>query len=252
MNQENNSPDASPGTPGDTGTDRATSPSPEKLIVPFEDPSQYFFTGFFQTVKLVLFQPTHFFRNYKLDGSIVKPLVFGLILGWAAAIIRFVCSRFVGSMFNKISERLPQIEGFDWEKMQQWSLAQGTLKTILQILLAPMIIALALFVATGFYHLFLMFVRGNRKKYEATFNVAAYGLATQVAEIIPFCGSIIAWVYGIVLTIIGLTEAHETDSWKAVFAVLVPVILCCFCFLILMVWGGTGFLLPILEKIPWD
>ena len=46
-------------------------------------------------------------------------------------------------------------------------------------------------------------------------------------QIIPFCGGFIAGIYTLVLDCMGLARAHETDTWRAVVAVLLPALLCC-------------------------
>jgi hypothetical protein len=120
----------------------------------------------------------------------------------------------------------------------------------LGIIMAPFFILFFLFIFAGIYHLFLMIVKGANKNFETTFNVVAYGMAAQIAEIIPFLGTVIAWGYGIVLSIIGLTEAHETDGWKAVFAVFAPIIFCLFCcWLFMLILGGAGGLAPLLKQL---
>ena len=109
--------------------------------------------------------------------------------------------------------------------------------------MAPVVVAIVLFVSAGIYHLVLMVVKGTNKGFEATLNVVAYSNVSGLAAVIPFVGGLIGWIYGIVLVVIGLTEAHKTDSWRAAIAVLTPLILCCLCcMLFVFVLGGLGFL----------
>ena len=233
MNQDDKMQASSP--PEETG------PEPEQLIVPFEDPSKEFFTGLFETIKLILLQPTHFFKNYKLDGSIGKPLLFAVMLGWTTTIISIIWGTVISeSIFSVFRDHMPDIEGFDWE---QFGPGTSSLDAILGIILAPIAIAIGMFIFSGIYHLFLLMVKGANKNFKTKFNVVAYGMVSHIAEIFPFCGGIISWIYGIILAIIGLTEAHKTESWKAVFAVFGPILLCCICCLLfILVLGGTGFL----------
>ncbi len=214
---------------------------PPKLTVPFEDPSKEFFSGLFETIRLVLFQPTHFFKNYKMDGSVGKPLLFAVMIGWTAAIISAMWGTIVNqSIFRYIQEHMPELEGVDWERL---GTGGGSMDFIFTLILAPIFIVFGLFIIAGIYHLFLTLAKGANKSFETTFNVVAYGMVTRIAEFIPICGSLIAAIYGLVLAIIGLTEAHKTDSGKAAFAVLAPVVLCCFCILmIIMMVGATGFM----------
>jgi hypothetical protein len=241
-------------TPEDQGTNGTTR---EKAPVPFEDPSKDFFSGLFETMKLVLFQPGNFFRNYKLDGPIGKPLLFALLIGWFSSAVAMVWGLFISESifqsFGRFRELFPEIEGVDWDQLEQLSAREGTFDFILGVVLAPVLILLVMFIVAGIYHLFLMVIKGANRNFETTFNVVAYGSAAHIFEIIPFCGNLISWVYGIVLAVIGLTEAHETDSWKAVFAVFAPMVLCCFCcIMFLFALGGTASLVPILEKVPWN
>jgi hypothetical protein len=48
-------------------------------------------------------------------------------------------------------------------------------------------------------------------------------------------------IWGLVLSIIGLTQAHRTDAWRSVLAVLLPGVLCvCTCvFLFMMLMGAA-------------
>ena len=48
----------------------------------------------------------------------------------------------------------------------------------------------------------------------------------------------IAVVWNIVLECIGLARAHETDTGKAVMAVLLPIIVCCGGAMLLAILGG--------------
>lgn len=214
---------------------------PPKLTVPFEDPTKEFFTGLFETMRLVLFQPTHFFRNYKLDGAIGRPLLFAVMIGWTAATVSAMWGTLTNkSIFAYLQEHMPDLEGIDWERI---AAGGGSMDFVFTLILAPVFIVMGLFIIAGIYHLFLMIAKGTNKNFETTFNVVAYGMVTRLAEFIPFCGSLIAWIYGLVLAIIGLTEAHKTDSGKAAFAVLAPLVLCCFCIIIIfMIVGASGFL----------
>ena len=67
-----------------------------------------------------------------------------------------------------------------------------------------------------------MMVKGAKPGFEATFRVVAYGYSANIFMVIPFCGGILPLVWAVVLSIIGLREAHETTGGKAAFAVFLP------------------------------
>ena len=174
-----------------------------------------------------------------MDGPIGRPLLFAVMIGWTTAIISAIWGSIINkSIFAYIQEHMPEIEGVDWEKFAAGS---GSGDFIWTLILAPIFILFGIFIIAGIYHLFLMIIKGANKNFETTFNVVSYGMTARIAEVIPFCGNVIAWIFGMVLAIIGLAEAHKTDNGKAAFAVLVPVLLCCLCiFILFMMIGASG------------
>lgn len=217
---------------------------PVLLTVPFEDESKDFMTGLLETVKLVLFQPTVFFKNYKLTGSIGRPVLFAVIVGWIGSIISNLWGIVLrDSIFRFMQEHFPEIEGYEFDQVASGGGVLEGMGFLLQLIMAPVAVAIMLFVVAGIYHLMLLLVKGAGKSFETTINVVAYGAVSYLANVIPFVGGLIAMIYGYVLAVIGLTECHKTDSWKALFAVLAPLVLCCLCCLMfIFVVGGAGFL----------
>jgi len=215
----------------------------EKLVVPFEDSSQSFFSGLFATMKLVLFSPTNFFSNYKLDGSIGKSLLFAILIGWFSAAIAIIWSSiFQASIMQFMQQFIPQNQGFDINQIMGGSQIGMIVGSVFGFFIAPIAVVIGLFIFTGIYHLFLMFVKGANKGFETTFNVVAYGSATNIFKIVPLLGGTITFFYTLVVYILGLSEAHETETWKGAFAVLAPILFCCCCLLIgfLLFAAGVG------------
>ena len=78
---------------------------------------------------------------------------------------------------------------------------------------------------------------------EVTFKAAAYAITANLLNVIPFCGGVIGGIWGLVLLIIGLKQGHKTETWKAVMAPLIWVILigiCCVAAGALMTAGIMG------------
>jgi hypothetical protein len=107
------------------------------------------------------------------------------------------------------------------------------------ILLSPVFVIVLTFIISGILHLCLMIVGGARKPVETTFRVVCFSSgSTSLLSMIPFCGGMIACVWNIVLEIIGLARAHETETGKAALAVLLPIIVCCGGGILLAILGG--------------
>jgi hypothetical protein len=195
---------------------------------PWEDrASTGFFGGLFKTLKEVLFNPSGFFKNMPVTGGLADPLLYALITGMTS-LMAFYFWKIV--LLDTMQAFMPSgMKG----AAEQYVL-HGAGAAILAFIM-PLLIVVGLFISSGLLHLFLMMVKGSRAGFEATFRVVAYGYSANIFMAVPFCGSLIAGIWTLVLTIIGLKEAHETTGGKAVFAVFLPVIVCCGLFILAMV-----------------
>jgi hypothetical protein len=187
---------------------------------PWEDrEARGFFSGLFTTVKDTLFRPSEFFRKMPVTGGLTDPLLYALIIGMAGLMFSYFWQILLqGAMQDAMLPGMKAVAG------------QHMLRGIGMAVLAffsPFLVILGLFILSGVLHLFLMMVKGARYGFEATFRVAAYGSSANLFLVIPFCGGLLAGVWAIVLTIIGLREAHETTGGKAAVAVFFPVVVCC-------------------------
>ena len=73
-----------------------------------------------------------------------------------------------------------------------------------------------------------MIVGGANQSFETTFRVLAFTQgSTGVLQSIPVSGGVLAAVWAVVVNCIGLARAHETDTGRAVLAVILAVIVCC-------------------------
>jgi len=240
MNMEGNLPPEIPNSPTFEGENSEFS-NEIKLTVPFEDSGKDFFSGMFETMKLVLFSPTTFFSKYKLDGSIGKSLIFAILIGWFSTAIALVWSNlFQVSILKYMEQFIPQNQGMDFNQFMGGSQIGMLVGSIFGFFIAPIAVAIGLFIYTAIYHLFLMIVKGANKGFETTFNVVAYGSATNIFKILPIAGGWITFFYSIVVYIIGLSEAHKTEGWKGAFAVLAPIVFCCCCFLLIFLVFAAG------------
>jgi hypothetical protein len=106
------------------------------------------------------------------------------------------------------------------------------------VVIVPLVAILWIVIAAGIYHLMLLLLGGARGNFETTLRVVAYTMgATSLLQILPMCGSFLAAVWSIVVNIIGLAQAHDVSTGKAVAAVLVPILACCV--LVGLAWAAT-------------
>lgn len=185
--------------------------------------------AFVETVKLIATQPAQAFAMMREKGDLFEALLFGLIPGW------------VGAVFASLwSLAFPPF----WMTMMPGSFrdqlgaaaAASVASVVMQIVLAPVLITIVLFVGAGIQHLCLMIVgalSGSRAGFEGTFRTVCYAGVADFAQLVPFVGWLIAMVWKIVLLVIGFAAVHRTSRGKALLAILIPIIVCCGCLFLL-------------------
>lgn len=186
-------------------------------------------TAIYQTIIQVLTSPTATFSRMKQDGGFGGPLIYFLIIG---VVVTFIAGIYNG-LWNtyvpsEIFKSAPQYNspGFIW-------IAVASV-----VFFSPIYLTIAAFLGAGITHLCLMITGGANKPFESTFRAVSYVVgSTQILMLIPFCGSLLAWGWNLVGLSIALKETHQTDTWRAVIAVLLPMIVCLGCFISVILAG---------------
>jgi len=192
-----------------------------------------FVAALFETTKDVLATPAEFFRRMPVTGGIGGPLLYALILGYLGVVI----SALYDTVFRTVMGDPFAGWGRRGELERILPLLEGGSSFLFQLILGPFLILFVTFVASGIYHLVLLLLGGANRGFEATFRVVCFGQAADVLVLIPFCGSLVAVVYYVVVAIIGLAEAHGTSRGTAAAAVLLPILLACCCCLAALAAG---------------
>jgi len=91
------------------------------------------------------------------------------------------------------------------------------------LIASPFFVAFWIFFSSSLLHLCLRLVRGGNNGFEGSFRVVSYSQATQIFGIIPFVGGLIAWVWNMIIQIIGFKEIHGTSYARVIIAYLIPL-----------------------------
>jgi|GEM_PF-1349195 len=183
-------------------------------LPPWEQRETYgWLNGTYLTIKGVLLSPGRFFHRMPSRMGLTQPLLFAVALGVVASFFSWMWALSGSSLQVLVDEDFGHA-------------IHGALYGFLAFLFSPVTVALMVTIKAALIHGVLMLVGGNRLGFEASFRVAAYGEATAILALFPFCGSVVGGFWGLAVTIIGLYSIHETEPWKAVAAVLAPMILC--------------------------
>jgi hypothetical protein len=192
------------------------------------------FSAFIETLQMVLSRPADAFTAMKREGGLSEPLLYALIGGSFGFVVYSVYSlafRSLGIFANRPNP-LTHLFGVG-------------VGLLLLLILIPILILIGSFIISAIFHVCLMLVGGAKQSFETTFRVICFaGGSINPLLVIPFCGGLIVGVWKIALYCIGLARAHETDTGRAVLAVLLPLIVCCVggLFLVMMI-GGLGALM---------
>lgn len=191
-----------------------------------------FGSAFIEAVKLFVTSPAEAFAQTKRSGDYASPLIFAVLVGW----IGMAINQLWGMLFN--ASMFSMFPGEMGEQMGAMA-ATSIGAFFATLILAPVFVAIGLFIWGGLLHLCLMLVGGlgeSSSGFEGTFRVVSYMTVAQLANIIPVAGGLIALVWSIILGVIGLTDLHRTTQGKATAAMLIPIAVCCVC---AMVLGAT-------------
>jgi hypothetical protein len=210
---------AAPGAPPpQTGAISVSEPAAARSGLPWERRQERgFFNAFVETLVMVLTKPGEAFTAMRREGGLGEPLIYALIGGCAGAVVSFLFSLGLQSV------------GFFADRHNAFATMAGMgVGSAVFIVLVPFFIVIGLFIGSAVVHVCLMIVGGANQSFEATFRVLAFSQgSTGPLQMIPVCGGLIAGVWGLVVTCIGLARAHETDTGRAVFAVFLPLVVCC-------------------------
>jgi len=202
--------------------------------IPFEQEGVPFATGFLDTIKLVITHPVQAFQRVPANSEIVRPLLYAIVIGTLSAFVGWVWQTTLGDPTSRLFPRAESdMNAMELELMKYSG-------SILIVFVAPVLIAVFLFLWAAVIHLLLMLLGGANAGFLATFKVLCYGETTSLASVVPICGGFGLLVWKVVLAIIGVAQVHRTSGGKATLAVLLPIVLCCVCFIVAVVIFGAA------------
>jgi len=179
--------------------------------------SKGIFNAFIETLQMVLTRPSEAFTLMQREGGLGEPLLYAVIGGSIGGIVSFLFSLGFQSigLFGARHNALAAMTGMG-------------IGAVAFVIFLPVLIAMGLFIGAAIVHVCLMIVGGAKQTFETTFRVVAFTHgSTGPLQMIPVCGGLIAGIWALVLNCIGLARAHETETGRAVLAVLLPLIVCC-------------------------
>ena len=167
--------------------------------------------SFISTVRALVLDPVGFFRGMARRGGFVTPLIFAVICALISALLSGIINLILSPLFAG--------PGDTGE-----ALAEGVVGFVGNLIFTPIFVVIVLFIVAAITHLLVtLLVRPQNAGFEATFRVGAYIQALGLISWIPIIGPIIAFVWAVVLYVLGLREVHTTTTGRAALVVLIPL-----------------------------
>jgi hypothetical protein len=179
--------------------------------------------GFFETWKRSMFSPQLFFPTVRPDVPWTEALFYAWIIH---AITVVLALPFVG--LGLFRPGIPSNFGADTAQMETLMRAMsggvGVAWAVGTLLLYPLVVL----ATAGIVHLCAMLFGAAKNGYGATVRALCYAQGPNVLGVIP-CLGFLAWIYSVVLDILGISSLQETSTGKAAGIVLLPIlfVFCC-------------------------
>ncbi len=185
--------------------------------VPWEDLERWgFFQGLFQTVKRGMLQPARFFAAMPLRRGYLRPLAFYVLISELCAVVLFIYQTMGLDLLTQSQDggELLDAGGF---------VGMGAVSALM-LLLYPIMFTIMLYAMAAIHHLFLTLFQAARGGFEGTFRAVAYGSAPTVLSIVPILGWLVAGIWTLVVTVIGLKHVHDTTYGRILAALSAQIL----------------------------
>ena len=215
--------------PLQTGAASISGPAAPRSGLPWDErQTKGLLNALIETLQMVLSRPVAAFTAMKREGGLGEPLLYAIIGGTFGGVFALTYN-FALRSFTPFGDRHNALAHLF-----------GGLSWIFLLVLTPLFVVIGVFVASAILHVCLMIVGGAKQSFETTFRVVCFAEGSvSPLLVIPVCGGLIVGIWKVILYCIGLARAHETDTGRAVIAVLLPLVVCCGAFLLLM-FGVLG------------
>jgi hypothetical protein len=205
-------------------------PLEPELPSPFAERARRGFLGaFVETWKLVALEPQRFFRRVRVDQT-RSAVLFAVLSYTVGTVVQTVFAWLSGqqglAILEQLAERMPPGQA---EVLRSYAVHSGGGLLLAEVLIAPALGLVALYVIAAVVHALLLLFRGARRGFDATLTAVGYAFGLYLLLAVPACGGLVAPIWFLVVTVVGLGEAQRCGPGKAAVAVLAPALLACVC-----------------------
>lgn len=180
---------------------------------PWESPEYYGFLGSFtRTLLGVLFHAPEFFRHVKCRFSVIRPILFYVLL----SVFQVLCAR----LWSIKALRELSATATDPQTLAMAEQLMQSMNMPLMLLITPFFSIMQAVFLAGVYHLMIRMVQPDRADFATTLRVVCYSAAPLVLCIVPMFGSLIATGWSVLCVFIGCRYALRLSWLRTVLALL--------------------------------
>jgi hypothetical protein len=183
--------------------------------------------GLINKITDVLTNPETFFENIKKETGVKSAFVYLVILSLFSTILGFI----IGQLF----------EGYSYDlisKLFGTAIPQPQYTTLILISLTFLAYGwglLSSFITAGILHVWILIFRG-KETYSKTYQLFVYSSTPGfIIGWIPFI-SYLAWIYSMILLIIGTQKMHGISKTKSILMYVIPTVLMILFFLVIFIF----------------
>ena len=180
---------------------------------PWESPEYYGFVGSFtRTLLGALFHAPDFFRHVKCHFSVIRPILFYVLL----SVFQVLCAR----LWSIKALRELSATATDPQTLAMAEQLMQSMNMPLMLLITPFFSVLQAVFLAGIYHLMIRMVQPDRADFATTLRVVCYSAAPLVLCIVPMFGSLLATVWSVACVFLGCRYALRLSWLRTVLALL--------------------------------
>jgi hypothetical protein len=169
-------------------------------------------------IKVILFRPTSFFTSLKKEKGVKEAFKYFAIVSLFSAVMTVIVNLLLKDVITTTVGKVP---------------TPGEI-FFFYLLGLPLY-----FLGAGLFHIWIM-IFGGRALYSKTYQLSVYTSTPYwLFGWFPLLGFIVAAIWDIVLTVIGVQHTHGLSKTRALWMVLLPLVL--FMLLIIFVVGLAAF-----------
>lgn len=164
--------------------------------------------AFADTWQGAVLRPRQFFEAMPESLSLGSAVLYYLVIGVVAAAIQL----FWTTLLPSDASLLQQVLGRSVES-----------RPLVDFLASPLYLLLSLYLAAGVTHLLVLLLVPGQRGFGTTLRVFCFAYSPALFGVVPYLGSIAAFIWMTAASIIGVSAAHRTSRGRAAAAVLLPL-----------------------------